>query len=394
MDVLTRDKLSSALRSLCDSVSSRLWIASPYVGSWNIRSVLGRGWWDRPGIDIRLLTDPAEAQINRDTALRFAEKGSIKKLRGLHAKLFVVDDSVLLTSANLTVAAFSRRHEVGVMLTGEAANSAINLFARWWKAAEEVTKEAVLALPRRQLSSAGEDGREDLPDPIPLPNDPGNFGGSQFISRFMDYPEFLDCYREMVAIYASLPRLWQDLPIYLETDAFMDYLYHHDGKPSKPYLKLPPRKLNPLQQRSEVLKFARRFQASDRAGSDNRQWRSERQKRVQILLSPTNSSKLDRKGITEVARLLNCMGDARVRDRFLKHPQNSIAIVRDAWSLLLHSNNRLPTGEMAACAEALYGFKRSGVQELLGWYKPNDFPLRNQNTNAGMRFLGYSVRAD
>jgi hypothetical protein len=341
-----------------------------------------------------LLTDPAEAQINRDTALRFAEKGSIKKLRGLHAKLFVVDDSVLLTSANLTVAAFSRRHEVGVMLTGEAANSAINLFARWWKAAEEVTKEAVLALPRRQLSSAGEDGREDLPDPIPLPNDPGNFGGSQFISRFMDYPEFLDCYREMVAIYASLPRLWQDLPIYLETDAFMDYLYHHDGKPSKPYLKLPPRKLNPLQQRSEVLKFARRFQASDRAGSDNRQWRSERQKRVQILLSPTNSSKLDRKGITEVARLLNCMGDARVRDRFLKHPQNSIAIVRDAWSLLLHSNNRLPTGEMAACAEALYGFKRSGVQELLGWYKPNDFPLRNQNTNAGMRFLGYSVRAD
>ena len=231
MDVLTREKLSGALRRLCDSVSSRLWIASPYVGSWGVRSVLGRAWWDCPGIDIRLLTDPAEAQLNRDTVLRFAEKGKVKKLRGLHAKLYVVDDSVLITSANLTVAAFSRRHEAGIVLTGAAANSAISLFAGWWSAADEITTETALALPRKQRN--GENEREDLPNAIPLPVDPGDFGGPQFLSLFRDYSAFLDYYREMAAIYASLPRLWRDLPIYLETDAFMDYLYHHDGEPSK-----------------------------------------------------------------------------------------------------------------------------------------------------------------
>lgn len=84
------------------------------LADWEGREVLGRHWFDASKINVRLLTDPEERVVNKDTALRFAEKGTIKKQRGLHAKLFIVDDQVLLTPANLTYSAFARGHEIGV----------------------------------------------------------------------------------------------------------------------------------------------------------------------------------------------------------------------------------------------------------------------------------------
>ena len=226
--ILCRPKLGSQLRRMCDKIGTRLWIASPYIGSWEVRKVLGRRWFDGDNIDVRLLTDPDEQLINRNTALRFAEKGTIKKLRGLHAKLFIVDNQVLLTSANLTYSAFARRHEVGIVLDGDAARSAVNQFESWWKMAKDFTMESVLSLPRKRLATAGEDERPGLPDPTDLPADPGDFGGG-FVSIFRDYRDFIEYYKRLANEYERLKRIWPDLPAYLEVDAFLDYLYHHDG---------------------------------------------------------------------------------------------------------------------------------------------------------------------
>jgi phosphatidylserine/phosphatidylglycerophosphate/cardiolipin synthase-like enzyme len=79
----------------------------------------------------------------------------IKKLRGLHGKLYIVDDRVLPTSANLTFAAFAQRAEAGVVLQGSTAQSAIALFEEWWDSATDFTKDDVLGLPRRQLQIVG-----------------------------------------------------------------------------------------------------------------------------------------------------------------------------------------------------------------------------------------------
>src|ERR1039457_4831542 len=197
MTVLTRPEIARELRKLCDSVRRRLWICLPYVGSWSVRSVLGRKWWDRNNVDIRLLIDPDEKEVNRDTALRFAEKGKIRKLRGLHAKMYIVDDRVLLTSANLTFAGFARRHEAGVVLSGKAANSAISLFNSWWESAADFPNSGVLGPPRRQLQIAGEDDVPGLPEPMALPPDPGDFGGWAYIAEFGDYGKFLHCYKDL-----------------------------------------------------------------------------------------------------------------------------------------------------------------------------------------------------
>lgn len=111
MRIRCRPQLANKPRRMCDGTKARLSIASPYVGSWEGRGVLGRHWFDASKINVRLLTDPEERVVNKDTALRLAEKGTIKKQRGLHARLFIVDDQVLLTSANLTYSAFARGHE-------------------------------------------------------------------------------------------------------------------------------------------------------------------------------------------------------------------------------------------------------------------------------------------
>jgi hypothetical protein len=35
---------------------------------------------------------------------------------------------------------------------------------------------------------------------------------------------------------------------------------------------------------------------------------------------------------------------------------------------------------------------KAAIQETLGYYDPDKYPLRNANTNAGLRFLGYDVK--
>jgi len=47
---------------------------------------------------------------------------------------------------------------------------------------------------------------------------------------------------------------------------------------------------------------------------------------------------------------------------------------------------------MNNCASKLFGFGKSATQETLGYYDPDNFPLRNVNTDAGLRFLGYDVK--
>jgi hypothetical protein len=355
--------------------------------------VIGRTWWDEAKIDIRLLVEPDELQVNRDTALRFSEKGKIKKLRGIHAKMYIVDDRVLLTSANLTFAGFAKRHEAGVVLSGKAARSAISLFESWWRLAIDFSNESVLNLPRRQLQIAGEDDRPGLPEPMALPPDPGDFGGETFARTFGDYPEFLRCYDQMVKVYTSTLRVWPEMPLYLETDAFLDYLFHHGLRPSRRFRGVPARPLTSKQQTSEILRHARKFQSWARGRNDDRKWRLSNTRAIRRLLSPGKIAHLSRSDIQDVASRLNCMGDGRVLSRFLQHPKNTTANVRQAWSTLLHGHKKAqPTAEMDSCALRLWGFKRSSVQELLGWYWPTRFPLRNGNVNAGLRFLGYNVR--
>jgi phosphatidylserine/phosphatidylglycerophosphate/cardiolipin synthase-like enzyme len=119
MQILSEQQLVDTLRHRVDHANARLWICSPFVGGWtgNVRRILGTNWQRNVG-DVRLLTDIDAKGFKLSTMRQFFRRGTVRTLLGLHAKVYVVDDVALVTSANLTGTAFSKRHEAGVLLSG------------------------------------------------------------------------------------------------------------------------------------------------------------------------------------------------------------------------------------------------------------------------------------
>lgn len=392
MPVISGQALGTWFRSASDSVQSRLWIASPYIGGWqSVRCLLGRGWWERRNVDVRLLTDE-DASPNGQTLSRFGQKGMIHHLPGLHAKIYIFDDTVLLSSANLTCAAFTQRYEAGIVLQGADATSAIALFEEWWMTESRPFDPNKLSdLVRSKSDDAGEDGRTQLPALHALPQDPGDFGGHRLTMTFIFYPDFLARYGELAQQYASIQRIWPTIPLNFEIDGFLDYLFHHaPGTPSKAYQTNPPRSLSETARRKEIKLYGAGFETWAKQQGEDGQWRSDRSKFVKEKLSAEHIDQLTEEEIHEIAKRLNCMNDGRFRTRFLAN--NSTSTIRSAWKELLHGSAPV-TERMSLCAGKLHGFKRSSVQELLGFYAPDVYPLRNANVDSGLKFLGFDVPA-
>jgi hypothetical protein len=79
----------------------------------------------------------------------------------------------------------------------------------------------------------------------------------------------------------------------------------------------------------------------------------------------------------------------RYRTRFLNPRNNRLSAVRAEWKFLLHGTDDPIEARMTRCNQRLFGFGQSAVQELPGWYEPKKYPIRNANSSAGLRFLGY-----
>ena len=138
MRVLQGRDLSQCIRDLSDACKSTVRIASPYIGNWTVvECLLGNQWWNKAGTSVRLLTDEHVIHvIGKQTLKRFSARihGSttLKTLLGLHAKLYAFDDLAIVTSANFTKTAFTRRREAGVLLDGEAAEAVVKMFDSWF----------------------------------------------------------------------------------------------------------------------------------------------------------------------------------------------------------------------------------------------------------------------
>lgn len=113
--IYSYDTLATTLRSHCGSAKHRVWICTPFIGG--IKDVLRiiSGSWKRSDIDFRVITDIETGFMRQDTFDDFIENhpNSIRTLKSLHAKIYIVDDWCLVSSANLTGTAFSKRYEIG-----------------------------------------------------------------------------------------------------------------------------------------------------------------------------------------------------------------------------------------------------------------------------------------
>jgi hypothetical protein len=112
-------------------------LVAPFVRSNQLGSLL-----EHTAAPIRVLTrfnlrDFYQGVSSLDTLARLLERGAeIKGIQGLHTKLYVFDrQEVIITSANLTDAAFKRNHELGIAtedprLVGDACRYFEDLWQR------------------------------------------------------------------------------------------------------------------------------------------------------------------------------------------------------------------------------------------------------------------------
>lgn len=398
MKILYEQLLVNELRKLMDKSKERIWIASPYIGGiYAISRILGNRWQTAPEISVRLLTDLCEcSQISFETLEAFYKSGSIQTLRGLHAKIYIIDDSVIITSANLTEAAFSRRYEMGVLLQGQEAKEAIAQFDLWWKKKStsvslKMIKEIKSKCAPESIEPSDGSGLDFLWD---LPEQKRNKPTSSGYGKLQDFDYFVSCYKDLSDIYSSCQRIMPSIPIFLEIDGMLDYLFHHESQPSNEYARtndnavLPPRTIENIE--AEVIRCAKKYKKWVDAGHDI-SWRWDNSQRIQRNLSPKTVFQIKREGLREISDCLNCMNSYAInKEKFLNPQNNKLKDIRSNLNLLLHGEDDIKI-RMVKCKKALNYFGDSSVQELVGFYFPERYPLRNMNSNAGLRYFGYDV---
>lgn len=393
MKVIQGQNLVTELRRLSDKVSSRLWVAVPYIGSpTTVRKILGKEWFDLPSVSVKLITDTSDLScIDSKTIQYFHNRGQVKTLTGLHAKIYIVDEECLITSANLTNTAFSKRHEIGVMLDSKEAEQVIETFKVWWKKANNVKPETLTKIFKTKTASKDEKSVQ-LPKLFDLPTDPGSFI-KNLSKRFLNYDRLVADYEDFAEKYSSIQRLWKDKPIYLEIDGLFNYLYHHAPKtPSKDFSLKPPRNLTEKKQLEEIKKWALSYKQWNNTEKNNNDigWRVNNSKNLKRLLAPIKAKTLNKSEIEEVLSSLNSLNSYPInRTKILNN--NSLDDIRKALDNLVNGKEEL--AERMNKSNSIKNLGTSSMNEILGFTNPDKYPLINKNSNSGLRFFGYQIKA-
>lgn len=397
MKVLSGQSLVNELRRLSDSISNRLWIAVPYIGGLtSLRKILGKEWFDNPSVSVKVITDLSDIKnVNTETVQLLHERGQVKTLTGLHAKIYVIDNACLITSANLTNTAFSKRHEIGVLFENEQSNEVVELFKTWWALSENLKPEVLTHVVTIKQSSKEENG-VSLPVLWSLPSDPGSFM-KNLSKRFLNYDRLLADYQDFSQKYSSIQRLWDDKPLYFEIDGLFNYLYHDaPNTPSKEYAKKQPRTLTEKQQIAEITKWALNYRdwnnkkKSAEWGEDDIERRMRNSETIKKYLSPAKVNTLTKENLQEIFRCLNSLNSYPInRTKILNN--NSIEVTRQALDNLVNGNGQL-AARMDFCNK-IKNLGSSSMNEIIGFAYPDKYPLINKNSNSGLRFFGYQIKA-
>ena len=377
--ILSGQHLVNALREHCDQAKERIWIASPYIGNFkDVQKIIG-GNWMRSHIDFRVLTDVESGFIRRDTYAQFKESPNteIRSLLSLHAKIYLIDDWCLLTSANLTGMAFSARHEVGQVVSG--IERVVTLFDQWWQKAQAVS--SLPPSPSKTLTN-----REDSIKYKALYKLPKYTSGAsdQFLKKCDQFKEFASLYESVTGRNQQMVR--EGFSLYEEVDYFFNYLYHyHPDEPSKEYTK-EVRSLTSREVKQEIRRYFKLMSMSYAPGSGL--WRLDRRDRIREIL-PFEIQSPKKEEIKEVLGCLHCLYSYSWNKPKILSENNPRSIAR-AWNKLINA----PFIDAQLIEEVIGEIKYFGMSsacELIAWYYPEKYPMINSNSESGMRFFGFDI---
>lgn len=394
MKMLNGPALAQELRKISDEAKERALIVSPYIGKWSaVKALLGSSWWLGSALQLRVITDTSQGgNVNQKTLEKLAGRGTVRSLAGIHAKIYILGNRAIVTSANLTETAFTKRREVGFLLKDGEAKPIVQLFEDWWIDSKPINVSQVKTSWKIRLGADdAEPGGQNLPKLWELPTAPPESEFAQKGETFSRYQAFLKCYGKLATEYASNQRLLQKAPLFIEVDTFLNFLYHNEavGTPSRSYRNTNKgRELTPKQRVAEVVKWAAKF-AKSLDVREEIQWRADNSSELQFVLRKEALPKLTWKSVRDVVGHIHAMNAYNInKARFLNPENNSIQAIRKSWTRLLYGTES-EQDKINNCDAELDGFGTSSIQELLGWVYPQKYPLKNANSDAGLRFFGF-----
>ena len=335
----------------------------------------------------KIITDIRnEDFINSETIKQFLHKANVKTLAGLHAKIYIIDNSVFITSANLTGTAFSRRYEICEYSIISSSHKIISVFNAWWEISKNVssswtpTKKA----KTKENDAGNTDGLKKLWE---LPE------SAVKIKNFKDYQDSIVLYNHFKDTYEKInERILPKLPIYHELDAFLNFLFHEqENTPSHKYLKKPYRTLTDKERISEIAKYKKEFKDWLQVNPDFENYRAKNITLFKKLLSENNVKNISRKDLEKVIGGLHTMNShALNKFRFLNPKNNDLKVIRQSLLVLLHGKSPIEE-RMEICNDKLKFFGKSSIRELVSWYYPDKYPIMNRNSNCGLKFFGYDI---
>lgn len=380
MIIISEQQQIDILRDKCENAQSRIWIASPYIGGLkDVQKIIG-GKWQLPSIDCRVLTDVDSGFIRVDTFDEFTNNNKeVRTLDSLHAKIYIVDDWCLVTSANLTGTAFLCRYEMGIASTN--VTEVESTYLRWWGMASVVT--ALNKKPQKALVDY-QDGHSFKK----------KFKAKPYNSGKQDkYDAICEKYKEFATLYKRVtgrnPQMVSDgFTLLQEVDYLFNYLYHdHPSTPS--HGQKVSRFLSQTQREHDIKKYFKDM--CNYYKHDPQRWRLDRTRIIQKLLDKKHIKKLSWDDAKDVVFCLHCLSSYPInRTKFLNPQNNSLDDIKDCWYQLLHTG-KIDSLKIKYITDRLNNFGLSSIYELIGWFYPNDYPLMNENSHCGMRFFGYKI---
>ena len=376
--ILSGQSLVDTLREHCDQAKERIWIASPYIGTFkDVQKIIG-GNWMRSHIDFRVLTDVESGFIRRDTYAQFKESPNteIRSLLSLHAKIYLIDDWCLLTSANLTGMVFSARHEVGQVVSG--LEQVVKLFDQWWRKAQAVS--SVPKSPSKTITDKEDSNKYKVLYKLPKYT---SGASDQFLKKCDQFKEFTSLYESVTGRNQQM--VDDGFTLYEEVDYFFNFLYHdHPDMPSKEYTKVV-RSLTSREVKQEIRRYFKIMSYE----SEKEQWRLNRRNRIRELLPFEAGSSPRKQEIKDVLECLHSLCSYPINMTRILSNNNPRSIAR-AWNRLIKASSINSQLIKEVIGKIKY-FGMSSACELIAWYYPEKYPMINLNSESGMRFFGYTI---
>lgn len=380
MELLTEQQQIDVLRNHCENARKRIWIASPYIGGLkDVQKIIG-GKWLLPSIDCRILTDVYSGFIRKDTFDEFiSNQMEVRSLDSLHAKIYIIDDWCLVTSANLTGTAFLCRYEMGVATT--EINEIVSTYKRWWEMATPVL--ALVNEPEKALLDY-QDGHAFKKKFKAQPYRSGK--QDKYEALCEKYKTFANLYERITGRNSQM--VADGYTLLQEVDYFFNYLYHdHPKTPSHGLMK--PRQLSNIQRENAIRGYYKDMCAYYK--KDPQHWRLNRTRTIQKNLNQKAIKKLGWNEVKDVVFCLHCLSSYPInRSKFLNPKNNNLDDIKDCWYQLLHTGI-IDSTKIKYVTDRLNNFGLSSIYELIGWFYPEKYPLMNNNSHCGMRFFGYDV---